>query len=138
MGLWDAWREQSYVFFHALVVQAVPQLESFTMGGLLGLAWGSAASGVDVELITTIQNEVLARLEQVDLRSGAELSRKALCRTRSVGFGLPICGVRRPQLVDIRTARDKAGGSHHGLSSWPKSFPACEGMGGLRSSEADW
>ncbi|CAE8672373.1 unnamed protein product [Polarella glacialis] len=63
--------------FHALINQAVPQLESFTMGDLLKLAWGSAASGVDLELFMTIQNEVIARLEHVDLQSFSEMSKTA-------------------------------------------------------------
>ncbi|CAE8719653.1 unnamed protein product, partial [Polarella glacialis] len=124
--------------FHALVVRAVPQLESFAMGGLLKLAWGSAASGVDVELFMTIQNEVIARLEQVDLRSCSELSRNALLQdTLGLLWASNFAGCCSRNLLTSARLVIRQAGAIMDRAHGPSSSPACESLGGLRSSEAD-
>ncbi|CAE8686748.1 unnamed protein product, partial [Polarella glacialis] len=124
--------------FHALVVQAVPQLESFTMGDLLKLAWGFAASGVDVEIFMTIQNEVIARLEQVDLRSCSELSRNAFLQdTLGLLWASNFAGCCSHNLLTSARLVIRQAGAIMDRAQSPSSSPACESMGGLRSTEAD-
>ncbi|CAE8588905.1 unnamed protein product [Polarella glacialis] len=128
------------IFFNALVIQAVPQLRSFTMGDLLKLAWGSAASGVDVELFMAIQNEVTTRLEQVDLRLFSELSRNTFLQdTLGLLWASNFAGYCSNKLLaSARLVIRQAGASMdraHGDASI--SLPACQSIGELPCTEAD-
>ncbi|CAE8586890.1 unnamed protein product [Polarella glacialis] len=124
--------------FQALVIQAVPQLESFTMEDLLKLTWGFTASGVDVEILKAIQTEVTTRLEHVDLQSFSELSRKAflqdtlglLWTSNFAGYcSINLLASARLVIRQAGAIRDRA----HG----PSSLPAYGSMGELPCAEAD-
>ncbi|CAE8621630.1 unnamed protein product [Polarella glacialis] len=124
--------------FQALVIQAVPQLESFTMGDLLKLAWGSAASGVDVELLMAIQSEVTTRLEHVDLHSFSELSRIAFLQdTLGLLWASNFAGLCSSNLLASARLVIRQAGAIMDRAHGPSSSPACESMGKLPSTEAD-
>ncbi|CAE8596920.1 unnamed protein product [Polarella glacialis] len=126
------------MLFHALIIQAVPQLQSFTMGDLLKLAWGFAAAGVDVELFIAIQNEVAARLEKVDLLNFSELSRDAFLQdTLGLLWASNFAGYCSNNLLaSARLVIRQAGASMDRAHS-PSSSPACQSMGELPCTEAD-
>ncbi|CAE8619200.1 unnamed protein product [Polarella glacialis] len=123
--------------FQALVIQAVPQLESFTMRDLLKLAWGFAASGVHVEILKAIQSEVTTRLELVDLMSFSELSRKAfLQETLGLLWASNFAGYCSNKLLaSARLVIRQAGANMDGAHG-PSSLPAYESMGELPCTEA--
>ncbi|CAE8656581.1 unnamed protein product [Polarella glacialis] len=125
-------------FSNALFIQAVPQLQSFTMGDLLKLAWGSAASGVDVELFMAIQNEVTARLEQVDLHHFSELSRNAFLQdTLGLLWALNFAGCCSNNLLASARLVIRQAGAIMDRARGPSSLPACQSMGELPCTEAD-
>ncbi|CAE8591706.1 unnamed protein product [Polarella glacialis] len=125
-------------FSNALFIQAVPQLQSFTMGDLLKLAWGSAASGVDVELFMAIQNEVTARLEQVDLHHFSELSRNAFLQdTLGLLWASNFAGCCSNNLLASARLVIRQAGAIMDRARGPSSLPACQSMGELPCTEAD-
>ncbi|CAE8621936.1 unnamed protein product [Polarella glacialis] len=63
--------------FRLLLTQALPRMKLFAMDELLKLAWGFAASRSDLHLLGAIQEEVTARLEEMDLQSLSESTRYA-------------------------------------------------------------
>ncbi|CAE8614196.1 unnamed protein product [Polarella glacialis] len=124
--------------FHALINQAVPQLESFTMGDLLKLAWGSAASGVDLELFMTIQNEVIARLEHVDLQSFSEMSKTAFLQdTLGLLWASNFAGCCSNNLLTSARLVIRQAGAIMDRAHGPSSSTAFRSMGDLPCTEAD-
>ncbi|CAE8626802.1 unnamed protein product [Polarella glacialis] len=122
----------------ALVIQAVPQLESFTMGDLLKLVWGFAASGVDVELPMAIQTDVITRLEQVDLESFSELSRNAfLQETLGLLWASNFAGCCSNKLLASARLVIRQAGASMDRAHGPSSLPAYESFGELPCTEAD-
>ncbi|CAE8687268.1 unnamed protein product [Polarella glacialis] len=125
-------------FFHALFFQAVPQLQSFTMGDLLQLAWGSAASGLDVELFMAIQNEVATRLEQVDLHNLSELCRDTFLQdTLGLLWASNFAGYCSNNLLAAARLVIRQAGASMDRAHGPSSSPACQSMGELPFTEAD-
>ncbi|CAE8638891.1 unnamed protein product [Polarella glacialis] len=128
----------NYTICHAFVAQAIPQLESFAMGDLLKLAWGSAASGVAVELFMPIQNEVTARLEQVDLHSFSELSRNAFLQdTLGLLWASNFAGCCSHNLLTSARLVIRQAGAIMDRVPGPSSSPADQSMGELPCTEAD-
>ncbi|CAE8663266.1 unnamed protein product [Polarella glacialis] len=124
--------------FHALVMQAVPQLQSFTIGDLLKLGWGSAASGLDVELFMAIQNEVVSRLKQVDLHNLSELSRSAFLQdTLGLLWASNFAGYCSGNLLASARLVIRQAGASMDRPHGPSSSPACQNIGELPCTEAD-
>ncbi|CAE8595682.1 unnamed protein product [Polarella glacialis] len=125
-------------FFNTLVIQAVPQLQSFTMTDLLKLAWGSAGSGLDVELFRAIQNEVATRLEQVDLHMFSELSRNAFLQdTLGLLWASNFAGYCSNNLLAAARLVIRQAGANMDRAHGPSSSPAYQSMGELPCTEAD-
>ncbi|CAE8656583.1 unnamed protein product [Polarella glacialis] len=122
----------------ALVIQAVPQLELFTLRDLLKLAWGFAASGVDVGLLMAIQTEVITRLEQVDLHHFSELFRNAfLQETLGLLWASNFAGCCSNKLLASARLVIRQAGAIMDIAHGPSSLPAYESFGELPCTEAD-
>ncbi|CAE8653989.1 unnamed protein product [Polarella glacialis] len=124
--------------FKALVIQAVTQLEAFTMRDLLKLAWGFAASGVDVEILRAIQTEVITRLEHVDLQSFSELSRhEFLQEILGLLWASNFAGHCSNNLLASARLVIRQAGAVMDRAHSPSSFPPYQSMGELPCTEAD-
>ncbi|CAE8590607.1 unnamed protein product [Polarella glacialis] len=108
------------------------------MGDLLKLAWGFAASGVDVELLMAIQKEVTTRLGRVDLQSFSELSRHEFLQdTLGLLWASNFAGYRSNNLLASARLVIRQAGAIMDRAHGPSSSPAFESMGKLPCTEAD-